>query len=123
GLSRRHQSPETALHKRFRFIEVHRPPHTEDPVAEKHVRPRVPVRVADALPRRRPKVIRYDAEHLALPRPLDLGLGEFGGYGGREKAECNESKKATGPAQSPHTSVKRSTRVTLHVFHSLVQTG
>src|SRR5256885_2454259 len=118
-----HETAESALHERFRSIKVHRPAHAEHTVAEEPVRFGVPVRLADPLPGRRPKVVGNDATDLALPRALGRRLDQFRGDRRGDQRKRGEPGKAADSAQTPHTSVKRSTRVTLHVLKSLLQAG
>src|SRR5256885_9476129 len=118
-----HETAESALHERFRSIKVHRPAHAEHTVAEEPVRFRVPVRLADPLPGRRPEVVGNDATDLALPRSFRRRLDQFRGDRRGDQRKRGEPGKAADSAQTPHTSVKRSTRVTLHVLKSLLQAG
>src|SRR5439155_7508055 len=105
----------------FGAIEVDRPTHAENAVAEETVGLRIPVGVTDPLPRRGPEVVGNEPEDPALPRSLGRRLRQLGRNGGDHKAKCQKPYEATHSAQTPHTSVKRSTRVTLHVFHTLLQ--
>src|SRR6266550_4545595 len=97
-LLRTHHLPKTLLHERFRSMEVDRPTHTEHPVVEESIRFRVPVRAADALPGRRPEVIRHNVEHFAVPGALWRRFGELGRDSGRNEAKCNNPNKTTDSA-------------------------
>src|SRR5438552_932270 len=118
-----HHPAESILHERFRSIEIYRPANSEHTVAEELFRLWIPVRVADPAPGRRPKVVWNGSEHPTLPRTLGCRLGELGRDGGNDQPKRGKTNKTTDPAHCPHTSVKSSTRVTLHVFHSLIQAG
>src|SRR5207245_5706435 len=102
-------------------IEMYRPTNAENAVAEDTVGHRIPLGVTDPLPRRGPEVVGNEPEDPALPRSLGRRLRQLGGHGGDHQPQCQKPYEATHSAQTPHTSVKRSTRVTLHVFHTLLQ--
>src|SRR6202521_1709192 len=118
-----HQAAEDLLHERFRSMQVERPPDAKNPVTEEPVGVRVPVGIANPLPCRRPEIVGNDAEQPPLPGALRCGLRKLRGDRRHYQAERHEPHQPPGSSQTAHTSMKRSTKVTLHVLNPLEHRG